>query len=232
MDMSGTGRTGNDELHDSRWLGAILPIILGYLQLIPQQQRRQGEGGGEGNAAAAAARCDSLIASSLSFTIALIALTASIPLPPSKGLKICIFHLMLGCVIPLSSALPNVVCWLPFLSCIRPLFDLLPPRLQLRILHFSEILCDAIKCYVAFLFHMLPDPFQTQILQIFESSWNVIVELVTVDASRDAQSSPPAPAQVNINLDMVESLHDGITNIASTSLEGVHEHPLEDLNSL
>eukprot|EP00268_Persea_americana_P048716 TRINITY_DN5173_c0_g1_i1.p1 TRINITY_DN5173_c0_g1~~TRINITY_DN5173_c0_g1_i1.p1 ORF type:complete len:208 (-),score=21.30 TRINITY_DN5173_c0_g1_i1:825-1448(-) len=207
MDMPATGRAGNDESHYSRWLGTILSILLGYLQLISQQQCLQG-----------------VIASSLCFTIALIALTASMPLPPSKGLKICIFLLILGCVIPLSSALPNVVCWLPYLSCILPLFHLLPPRVQLRILNFSKILRDAIKRYVDFLFHMLPGPFQLQILQFSESSWNVVIELVPVNASPGAQSSPPA--QANINLDIVEFLHDGSTNIASTTLAP------EDINSI
>ncbi|XXG63229.1 hypothetical protein AAC387_Pa05g1466 [Persea americana] len=214
MDMPGTGRTGNDELHGSRWLGTILPILLGYLQLISQQKRRQDVGVGEGNDTAA--RIDSLIPSSLCFSLSLIALTASMPLPPSKGLNICIFLLILGRVIPLSSAFPNVVCWLPYLSCILPLFHLLPPRVQLRILCFSKILRDAIKRYVGSLFHMLPVSFQLQILQFSESSWNDMRQLVTVDASPDAQSSPPA--QANINLDMVELLHDGITNIASSSL--------------
>ncbi|XXG63223.1 hypothetical protein AAC387_Pa05g1461 [Persea americana] len=149
-------RTGNDELHDPRWLGAILPIFLAYLQLISQPQHHQGGGvGGEGNAAAAA-HFDSLTASSLCFTIALISLTSSRPLPASRGLKICVFHLILGTAVLLSSSVPNMLMlrWLPYFSCIRPFFHLLPLPFQLPILHSSKSIWEATKRYVGSLFQI------------------------------------------------------------------------------
>eukprot|EP00268_Persea_americana_P048727 TRINITY_DN5173_c0_g2_i3.p1 TRINITY_DN5173_c0_g2~~TRINITY_DN5173_c0_g2_i3.p1 ORF type:complete len:152 (-),score=9.03 TRINITY_DN5173_c0_g2_i3:759-1214(-) len=116
----------------------FLSVILSYLQV--SQQQRQGGGGGDEEA-----RIYSQ-AASLCFSMALITLTTSSPLPcKSKALQIGLFHLILGCALPLSWAVPNILWWTPFLSCIRPFFHLLPDRFQLQILQFSRSVWNDIK---------------------------------------------------------------------------------------
>ena len=184
-----------------RWYAMFLSVILSYLQL--SQQQRQGGGGGDEEAriySQAAALC---------FSMALITLTTSSPLPcSSKALQIGLFHLILGCAFPLSWAVPIILWWTPFLSCIRPFFHLLPDRFRLHILQFSrsvwndsKLLVSIASSYVVSIF-----PFPLTIMHFFQSQWNDTGRLVAAGASQNVE--PSSPIQANFNSQQVIELRD------------------------
>lgn len=182
-----------------RLYAMVLPVILGYL---PTQQQRVGDVEEARFISQAACAC---------FTVALVALTASCPLPcSSKAQQICLFHLILGCALVLSLAVPSMLCWAPYFSCIRPVFHLLPHSFQLRVLQVFPYVFDAIKRLVGLvsfvvgsLFQMLRKPFG---LLIGKS--NAIGRLVPVCVSRYPPQSS-SPAQANFNPQQVVELAAG-----------------------
>lgn len=155
-------------LHSLNGYGVILSAILAYLQLVYQQQ--QEEGGGVDTKP-----CFNSPSISLYFTISLVSLGASTPPPPSKLFRICIFssswHVLLYV---LSSVVPNMLSWVPYLSCIRPLLHLFPDQFQLLILqYFSQYISDAI-------------------LKLFRAVWDFMKWLVAVNADPDALADAAA----------------------------------------
>lgn len=97
----------------------FFPAILAYVQLVQQDFHS--------------------FTISLYFTISLVMFTASMPVPSSKLYKISLFFLILACASHLSSSLPNMLSWLPYCSCINPLFHVLPHPFQLQILQFYQV---------------------------------------------------------------------------------------------
>ncbi|KAJ8646560.1 hypothetical protein MRB53_008308 [Persea americana] len=57
--------------------------------------------------------------------MSLITLTSCKPLPTHKSHKISLVFAILAVAAPLSAAVPSKLWWVPYLSCICPLFDLL-----------------------------------------------------------------------------------------------------------
>lgn len=121
------------------WFGVVLSVILGYLQSICQQEVPCG-----GCIALEQSRFN-LQMVPVYFTIALIALTASTPPPPSYLHKITLLLLILGFASLLASAVPKMLNWVPYFSCIRPFFQLLPHQFQLRILQFVSKIWNSIE---------------------------------------------------------------------------------------
>lgn len=144
---------------DPWWYGLFIPIIFGALQL-----NRQDRGGNEW------AHSISQTAA-VAFTIVLISLAASMPRHCCKILQICIFSLILGWALLLVDFVPKKLTWMPYLSCIRPLFHLLlPDPFQLRVLQFSQAVWDpAIKRLVR-----LVDLFPPQIVKFLQTVWNYL----------------------------------------------------------
>lgn len=224
------------DLHTRQWYAMLLPVVLGYLQSISQQHHHhRGSGGDEG------AHFNSQMAS-ICFTIALVALTASRPIAcSSKAAQICLFNLILGCALLLSSAVPNRLCWAPYFSCIRPLFHLLPRPFQLLILHFFQCFWDDLKQKVLHLFELLPDPFRRWILQFSHSARRLVA------AGAGPNTQPSSPKQANFSSEQVELVELGVQGVSSTdaspslrssssqaqlNLEQVHVHLTEDMDSL
>eukprot|EP00268_Persea_americana_P052733 TRINITY_DN5923_c0_g1_i3.p1 TRINITY_DN5923_c0_g1~~TRINITY_DN5923_c0_g1_i3.p1 ORF type:complete len:237 (+),score=26.62 TRINITY_DN5923_c0_g1_i3:173-883(+) len=225
------------------WYAMVLPVILGYLQSQPQHC------GGEEEQARLYSQ-----AAYLCFTVALVALTASGPLPSaSKTLQFCLFLLILGCSLLLSLAEPDVLGWAPYFSRIRPLFHLLPAEFQLRILHFSQSVWDNTKQLLTLLSNV---PSRFWILQSSESEWNAVAGLVAAGAIPNAQHS--SPAQTNLNSlqavklceqqvcsreastaslassssDYHSNLECVLKHLAQLNLEQVHAHPAEEVKPL
>lgn len=208
----------------------VLPVISGYLQSQPQHC-----GGDEEQA-----RLYSQ-AAYLCFTVALVALTASGPLPSaSKTLQSCLFLLILGCSLLLSLAAPDMLGWAPYFSCIRPLFHLLPAEFQLRIRHFSQPVWDNTKQLLILLSNV---PSRFWILQSSESEWNAIAGLVAAGAIPNAQHSSPAQANLNSlqastaslassSSDYHSNLECVLKHLAQLNLEQVHAHPAEEVKPL
>ncbi|KAJ8646569.1 hypothetical protein MRB53_008317 [Persea americana] len=57
--------------------------------------------------------------------MSLVTLTSCMPLPAHKSHKISLVFAILAVAAPLSAAVPSKLCWVPYLSSIRPLFNLL-----------------------------------------------------------------------------------------------------------
>lgn len=98
---------------DQTWYVVILGAIFSILQLIYQ--------GGS-----AESHFDWLKKTvSLYASMSLITLTSCEPLPTHKSHKISLVFAILAVAASLSAAVPSKLWWVPYLSCIRPLFDLL-----------------------------------------------------------------------------------------------------------
>ncbi|KAJ8646562.1 hypothetical protein MRB53_008310 [Persea americana] len=100
-------------LIDPTWYGVILGAIFSILQLIYQ-------GGSVESHFHLLKNTVSLYAS-----ISLITLTSCKTLPSPIPFKISLVFAILAVAAPLSAAVPSKLWWVPYLSCIRPLFDLL-----------------------------------------------------------------------------------------------------------
>lgn len=163
------------------WFGVVLSVILGYLQSICQQQPPCG-----GCIAVEQSRFN-LQMVPVYFTIAL---TASTPPPPSYLLKITLLLLILGFASLLASAVPKMLNWVPYFSCIRPFFQLLPHQFQVRILQFVSKI------------------------------WNSIERLMTVDANPDdpEPSAFSSSSQDSLNLQEIEVRVEELSPDVSVSL--------------
>ncbi|XXG50898.1 hypothetical protein AAC387_Pa02g4794 [Persea americana] len=106
---------------DRSWDGVILPATIGILQFIYQG----GGGGGGGGLKLVESHFHLLKEISLCASMSLISLTNCKPLPSSTAHKNELFFIILAYASILSAAAPTKLWWLPYLSCIRPLFELL-----------------------------------------------------------------------------------------------------------
>ncbi|XXG50902.1 hypothetical protein AAC387_Pa02g4798 [Persea americana] len=106
---------------DPTWYGVIVGAIFSILQLICQ-----GTSGGGGVNVLVESHFDRLKKTApLYASMSLITLTSCMPLPAHKSHKISLVFAILAVAAPLSSAVPSKLCWVPYLSSIRPLFNLL-----------------------------------------------------------------------------------------------------------
>ncbi|KAJ8646568.1 hypothetical protein MRB53_008316 [Persea americana] len=106
---------------DRSWDGVIIAATIGILQFI-----YHGGGGGQGGGLKLVESHFHLLKEiSLYASISLISLTNCKPLPCSTAHKNALFFIILAYASLLSAAAPTKLWWLPYLSCIRPLYELL-----------------------------------------------------------------------------------------------------------
>ena len=115
--MPSISSIGPMDLIDLSWYAVILAAIVGILQFIYQ--------GGSGGGVEESHFYLLKKTVSLYLSISIITLTSCKPLPSPNPFKIPLLFVVLAVAAALSAAVPSKLWWLPYLSCIRPLLDLL-----------------------------------------------------------------------------------------------------------
>lgn len=200
------------DVPNTQRFGAVLPVILGYLLRYACHQE--------------AAQCGVCVGNwqlvSLCLTIALVAESASMPLPSCNFSKIVILCLTLVGASLLSSSVPPKLAWVPYFSCVRPLFHFLPQAFRHRILQHFEKVWDDIKRLATVYTYKLLDLFRRlHILQVFQSGWNVIrrQSVTDDDASPDASKANFISEGLDIGREEVSlDVHPGIQRSSPISL--------------